>query len=93
MSLKTCLDLTSSFSSYPRGAAVNTAWCVSNTAFIAFVDSWAVGILIGIWIITIFVLLVSVTNGILACTTCQVPYAGTAPTQPGVVKGVVDSNV
>ncbi|KAF4655673.1 hypothetical protein FOL46_008148 [Perkinsus olseni] len=93
MSLKTCLELTFSSSSYPRGAAVNTAWCVSNTAFIAFVDSWAVGILIGIWIITIFVLLVSVTNGILACTTCQVPYAGTAPAQPGMVAGVVDSKV
>mmetsp|Transcript_7229 Transcript_7229/g.7112 ORF Transcript_7229/g.7112 Transcript_7229/m.7112 type:complete len:151 (+) Transcript_7229:116-568(+) len=67
LSLNACLENIGS-SGDSQGADVDTAWCISNTAFIAVVDDWAIGVLIGVWIITVLVLLLSVSNGALACT-------------------------
>ncbi|KAF4670716.1 hypothetical protein FOL47_001865 [Perkinsus chesapeaki] len=52
---------------YRQSGAVN-AWCISRTAAMARVDGWTLGTGIVLWALTAFLLLISITNGLLACT-------------------------
>ncbi|EER04744.1 Tetraspanin-8, putative [Perkinsus marinus ATCC 50983] len=65
-SFQACLAESAEDSKTPMRSSAS-AWCGSNTSVINTLNRWSVGILIGLWVVTAFIMFVCIANCVLIC--------------------------
>ncbi|KAF4670717.1 hypothetical protein FOL47_001866 [Perkinsus chesapeaki] len=66
-SFDTCVSLATSDTSFDGGQSGASAWCGSSTRVIGLINGWSLGMLIGLWVITAFILILCIANCVLIC--------------------------